>query len=398
MTGVDLVLSIIKILIVVMFLLNMAAITTWLDRRQGAMVQDRVGPNRAVVHLPPSAVRVILLLPPSLLGAIAAYMATRQLKPFEAAEAMIVGSQLAIFVGWLSLVVLSGLVRRGGAVNRAEGAIGAIDPRTIFYTGLAVHMVGLFATRLVPAAAAHTGARVALGALAAVLFANGVYAASRVPDEPVPVRLAGTLHAGADAIKMIFKEDFVPRNADRLLHALAPIVAVFAALVTFAVIPFGDKICFGDNGDKVFGFADLPLIQDRMGAAFQCAGHTVSLQIADLNVGILYLFGMAGTGVIGAAIAGWASDNKYALLGGLRAASQMVSYEVAMGLSLVGLFVIYGSVRLHDMVEWQSANAWGIFVQPVAFFLFLAALPAETQRVPFDPPEGESEIVAGYFV
>jgi NADH-quinone oxidoreductase subunit H len=129
-----------------------------------------------------------------------------------------------------------------------------------------------------------------------------------------------------------------------------------------------------------------------------CKGHTISLQIADLNVGILYIFAMGGTGVIGAAIAGWASDNKFSLLGGLRAASQMVSYEVAMGLSLIGIFMIYGSVRLGDMVQWQSNNAWGIFVQPFAFFLFLAALVAETKRVPFDQPEGESEIVAGYFV
>jgi len=124
----------------------------------------------------------------------------------------------------------------------------------------------------------------------------------------------------------------------------------------------------------------------------------VGLQIADLNVGILYLFAMGGTGVVGAALAGWASDNKFSLLGGLRAASQMVSYEVAMGLSLVGLFLVTGTVRLNAMVEWQGENAWGIFVQPFAFFLFLAALIAETKRTPFDQPEGESEIVAGYFV
>ncbi len=136
-----------------------------------------------------------------------------------------------------------------------------------------------------------------------------------------------------------------------------------------------------------------------MGPQFQCpAGHAVALQIADLNVGLLYIFAMAGTGVIGAAIAGWASDNKWSLLGGLRAASQMVSYEVAMGISLMGLLLIYGTVRLGPMVEWQGANAWGIFVQPFGFILFLTALLAETKRVPFDQPEGESEIVAGYFV
>jgi NADH-quinone oxidoreductase subunit H len=107
---------------------------------------------------------------------------------------------------------------------------------------------------------------------------------------------------------------------------------------------------------------------------------------------------VAGTGVIGAAIAGWSSDNKFSLLGGLRAASQMVSYEVAMGLSLIGLFMIYGSVRMGDMVAWQAGTAWGVFVQPLAFVIFLTALAAETKRVPFDQPEGESEIVSGYFV
>jgi NADH-quinone oxidoreductase subunit H len=107
---------------------------------------------------------------------------------------------------------------------------------------------------------------------------------------------------------------------------------------------------------------------------------------------------MAGTGVIGAALAGWASDNKFSLLGGLRAASQMVSYEVAMGISLIGVLMTYGSIQLRPMVQWQSDNAWGIFVQPFAFLLFLTALAAECKRVPFDQPEGESEIVAGYFV
>src|SRR6202012_1936160 len=145
-------------------------------------------------------------------------------------------------------------------------------------------------------------------------------------------------------------------------------------------------------------WADLGRPMHAMGRDMICRGHAIPLQIADLNVGILYMFALTSTGVIGAARAGWASDNKFSLLGGLRAASQMVSYEVAMGLSIVGLFIIYGSVRLAPMVDWQGDNAWGIFVQPFAFFLFLAALAAETKRVPFDQPEGESEIVAGYFV
>jgi NADH-quinone oxidoreductase subunit H len=399
MTGVEVFLAIVKILIVLLFLLNTAAIATWAERRQSAMVQDRVGPNRAVAYLPGALARVLVLLPPSLFGVIAVYTATRELRPQGALEAMVIGTQLAVLVAWVSPLILHRAIAQGGPINRAEEAIARVDPRMIFYAGLAAHLIGLFVTQAIPRAAAPLGGRVATGALGALLFAAGIYAASRVPDGKVPLRLAGTLHVVADTLKMVWKEDFVPKNADRLLHALAPILAVFPALVTFAIIPFGDKLCFVDDGDKVFDFGDLPRLKDTIDQGFRCAGgHVVSLQVADLNVGILYLFAMAGTGVIGAAIAGWASDNKFSLLGGLRASSQMVSYEVAMGLSLIGLFIIYGSLRLGPMVEWQQAYAWGIFVQPFAFVLFLAALAAETKRVPFDQPEGESEIVAGYFV
>jgi NADH-quinone oxidoreductase subunit H len=121
------------------------------------------------------------------------------------------------------------------------------------------------------------------------------------------------------------------------------------------------------------------------------------MQITDLDVGVLFIFAVAGAGVIGAALAGWASNNKFSLMGGLRAASQMVSYEVAMGLSLVGAFMVYQTVQLDQMVDWQVQHTWGIFAQPLAFVLFATAAIAETKRVPFDVPEGESEIVAGYF-
>ncbi len=118
--------------------------------------------------------------------------------------------------------------------------------------------------------------------------------------------------------------------------------------------------------------------------------------MSSLNVGILYIFAVAGTGIVGAALAGYNSDNKFSLLGGIRAASQMVSYEVTLGLSLVGCFMVYGSLLLEDMVHWQQAHVWGIFVQPLAFLLYFAASTAESKRIPFDIPEGESEIVAGY--
>jgi len=157
--------------------------------------------------------------------------------------------------------------------------------------------------------------------------------------------------------------------------------------VVLAVVPFGDVVCLGDGG--VAGAVP------RDGICTDPA-RSLSLQVLDLDVGILFIFAMSGTGVIGSALAGWASNNKYSLLGGLRAASQMVSYEVTLGLTLVGAFIIYNTLRLDDMVRWQGDNAWGIFVQPLAFFLFFAAATAETKRIPFDLPEGESEIV-GYF-
>jgi len=200
-------------------------------------------------------------------------------------------------------------------------------------------------------------------------------------------RLWGFLHPIADAVKFVFKEDFVPANSDRFLHAMGPLIAMTPALVTFAVVPFGDVICPSDLG----------AILTAQGQCIE--GHrAIHLQIADLDVGILYLFAVAGTGVVGAAIAGYASNNKYSLLGGLRAASQMVSYEVTMGLAIVGCLMVYGTVQLDDIVRWQGETGlWGIVVQPVAFVLFFTAAVAETKRVPFDLPEGESEIVGGYF-
>ena len=399
MSFVEVALIIVKILIMVMFFLNMAAITTWFDRRQGAMIQDRVGPNRAVIKLPSLVGRAIVMLPPSLVGLLAVFaMVVGDVRGRIAFERMTLAIQGAVFVAWFGLVLLTALVQREGASNAAEDRLTDASPRQIFYGGLVAHVLGFIVARLVPVAGLPMAVRVVGAVFAVLLFATGLYASSKVGEGGVEIRLAGLLHAGADAIKLLWKEDFIPKNADRLLHGLAPIMAMFPAFVTFAVIPFGDKLCFADNGNGVFDAGDLGRASPVMGRAFQCGGHAVSLQIADLNVGILYMFAVAGTGVVGAALAGWASDNKFSLLGGLRAAAQMVSYEVAMGLSLVGLLMIYGSIRMQPMVDWQGENAWGIFVQPFAFFIFLAALIAETKRVPFDQPEGESEIVAGYFV
>lgn len=234
-------------------------------------------------------------------------------------------------------------------------------------------------------------------------------------------RLGGLLHPIADALKMIFKEDFVPPNADRVLHALAPILAMFPPLVVLAVVPFADTLCLDslreyklvapgqmhvtwhlfDSWTDAASVLHTPWIE-RWGTCSVNVppGHLpgIDMQVVNLDVGLLYIFALAGMGIIGATIAGWSSDNKFSLLGGLRAASQLVSYEVAMGLSLVGAMMIYGTVRLGDMAKWQDEHTWGIFVQPLAAVLFFTAAIAETKRAPFDLPEGESEIVAGYFL
>ena len=401
---VEVVLSLAKIAVMLGVFVTMMAVATWADRRQSAMVQDRVGPNRAVVRLPSDLGRLLVLLPPTILAgfafapAVPWFAAYDNLRLPQAFEVLTLTTQLAVLVGWLGLLVLSGVVQKSGARNGLEAALGRNDPRNVFYVGVGVHAVGFLATSMVGAENVVTAARVTGAALGAVLSISGIYAAARVPEGGVELRLAGLLHSVADGVKLVLKEDFVPKNADRLLHALAPMISFFPALVTMAVIPFGQTLWLQVDPQKALDFADLARIAPGVPRDLGMHAHAVRLQIADLNVGILYMFALGSTGVIGAALAGWASDNKFSLLGGLRAASQMVSYEVAMGLSLVGLFLVYGTVRLGPMVEWQSENAWGIFVQPFAFLLFLAALSAETKRIPFDQPEGESEIVAGYFV
>jgi NADH-quinone oxidoreductase subunit H len=400
---VSIVLAIIKIAIMLGFFMTLAAVGAWVDRRQSAMVQDRVGPNRAMVAIPSGLARLLVLLPPSILGAFAlapaipgmgAHASMLQLP----AEIYTISVQLAVLVGWLSLVVLTGAVKKSGAINRFEAMFEDVDPRSVFYGGVAAHALGFALTTLTPPAMLVTGATASSVALAVAFFLAGLYSASRVPEGKVEIRAAGLLHVIADPVKLVWKEDFIPKNADKLLHTLAPMIALFPAFVTMAVIPFGQTLCFPGEPGKAFALSDLLHVAPVMGRDMVCRGHAVKLQIVDLNVGILYIFALASTGVIGAAIAGWSSDNKFSLLGGMRAASQMVSYEVSMGLSLVGLFMIYGSLRLGPMVDWQGGNTWGIFVQPFAFFLFLAASIAETKRTPFDQPEGESEIVAGYFL
>ncbi len=220
----------------------------------------------------------------------------------------------------------------------------------------------------------------------------------------VELRIGGLLHTAADGVKFFTKEDFLPPKADKLLFSLAPMLAMIPVLVLLAVIPFGDTIspeqlwrsvCLSDAGGPavhpVNGVCNAGYHLGRHWPAAQrfgiSAGTAIDLVVAPLNVGVLFVFAMSGQGIVGAAIAGISSDNKFSLMGALRAASQMVSYEVTMILTIIGCIMFYGTGRLDEMVRWQGDNAWGIFVQPLAFVLFFTAAVAECKRIPFDLPE-----------
>ncbi len=190
------------------------------------------------------------------------------------------------------------------------------------------------------------------------------------------IRIIGLFQPFADAIKMIFKEDFTPTFSRKFLHSAAPFISFFFVAITISAVPFGDFIKIG--------------------------GRTISLQILDFNVGLLFILAMLSLGIYGIIISGWASNNRFTLLGGLRGAAQLISYEVALGFSLIGLIMVYPSLRLSSLVQEQGTlilgflPRWGIFLQPLGFIIFFFAALAETKRVPFDLPEGESEII-GFF-
>lgn len=215
------------------------------------------------------------------------------------------------------------------------------------------------------------------------------------------LRVLGLLHTAADGVKFFFKEDFMPPKADRLLFSLAPILSMMPVLALVAVIPFGDTLCASGPWGSDFGGQLIRAFTTGVERNGVCTPgpqmSRIDMMVAPLNVGILYVFALAGQGIVGAAIAGWSSDNKFSLMGALRAASQMVSYEVTLGLTLIGAMMLYGTIRLDEMVRWQGENTWGIFAQPLAFFLFFTSAVAESKRIPFDLPEAESELVSGYF-
>ncbi len=187
----------------------------------------------------------------------------------------------------------------------------------------------------------------------------------------------GIIQPIADAVKLIFKEEMIPGRADKLLFILAPVITVIPALIITAVIPWGRSI-------TIFG-------------------REINLYLADINVGILYLGAVASIAVYGIVLAGWSSNNKYAMMGGLRSTAQMISYELALGLTFVSVTLLAGSMSLVDIVEAQGANGflgwivWNLS-QPLAFIIFLIAGMAETNRSPFDMPEAEQELTAGYHV
>jgi len=187
------------------------------------------------------------------------------------------------------------------------------------------------------------------------------------PDRAGPF---GILQPVADGVKMFMKEEFIPNASDKMLFIMGPCIAMFTACISSAVIPWGGILTI--------------------------AGHQVSLQIADVNIGILYVFGVVSMGVYGVMIGGWASNNKYSLLGAIRASSQLISYEISMGLAIISLIMVSGTVSIKTMVEQQPGAHWYVFVQPLSFLIFLICAFAETNRTPFDLPECETELVGGY--
>jgi NADH-quinone oxidoreductase subunit H len=180
----------------------------------------------------------------------------------------------------------------------------------------------------------------------------------------------GLLQPLADGGKLFFKEEIIPGTANRFLFILGPSLAMLVACMTSAVIPWGDTLTIG--------------------------GKEITLQVADINIGILYIFGVVSLGVYGIMLGGWASNNKYSLLASVRAASQIISYELAMGLSLIALLMLTGSLSLKDIVEQQRHGLWNIVYQPLGFLIFMVCAFAECNRTPFDLPEAENELNGGY--
>jgi NADH-quinone oxidoreductase subunit H len=180
----------------------------------------------------------------------------------------------------------------------------------------------------------------------------------------------GILQPLADGVKFFFKEEIIPTTSNKALFILGPCISMITALMTSAVIPWGPDVSF--------------------------RGSTFPLQVADINVGVLYVMGVVSLGVYGIMIGGWASNNKFALLGAIRASSQMISYELAMGMSIVAIIMMTGSLSLNEIISQQRGMDWNVFSQPLGFIIFIVCAFAECNRTPFDLPESETELVGGY--
>lgn len=216
--------------------------------------------------------------------------------------------------------------------------------------------------------------------LVIVLFLTGGFAYTTLYERKVLARMQvrigpnragplGILQPIADGLKLIFKEELIPAGADKIIFILAPLITVIPALIVTAVIPWGETVRIGS--------------------------FTLNLWLADVNVGVLYILAVTSISVYGITLAGWASNNKYALLGGLRATAQMISYELALGLAFVGPVILAGSMRMFDIIDAQR-NMWFVILQPAGFLLFFIGSLAEVNRAPFDMPEAEQELTAGY--
>lgn len=203
-----------------------------------------------------------------------------------------------------------------------------------------------------------------------VYFERKISAWAQNRKGPNRVGWYGLLQSFADVFKLLFKEDIVPDVAYKKIHTLAPMISLFVAFTTYAVIPIGPEITI--------------------------AGYKIPLVIADVNIGILYVLALTSLGVYAITFAGWSSGSKYSLLGGIRSSAQMISYEISMGFSIGGVILLSESLRPIAIVQSQSGWMWNAFIQPVGFITFLVSAFAETNRLPFDLPEAEPELVGGY--
>lgn len=301
------VILLIKVFVVFNVIMGLASICTWIERKGSALIQDRVGANRA--------------------GAFFRFP--------EAIETACLAFRVLGALGLLGALIV-------GALGAVSDSVAAIVSHPVFW---------------------------AAGLGAAILLLTGMI--------PLLIRGAGVLGIIntllCDAVKALTKEDFIPAGTSNFMHCLGPFLAVLPIFVSFAVLPLAPDFTLG--------------------------GYLIRPQLASIDAGVLFIFAMGSVSVYGVALAGWTGNNKFSLLGGLRAAAQMVSYELAMGLSLVSVIVMYGTLDLYEMVQAQS-TIWGIFYYPTAFISFLVFFVvgmAETKRGPFDLPESESELVAGYF-